>query len=278
MLIDQRNNGASATISVGLSYLIDRFYSFASGAAITGQRVSSGRTDFSSAFRITGASGNTYAEIGQRIESFNSSDLVGGSVTVSFLAARSSGTSLTVRISYANASDNFSTVTSVATQAVTLTSTLAQYTVTFTALPSQVANGIQLGFEFGALGAGVTATVTGVQLEAGSVATPFEQIDYGRELIMCQRYYIQTPTGSVIAGKRTFNWSGGFMAIQVSADFPVTMRATPSMTVYGDISDAAQITLGAAGMDISTYTFSAFTNISNAQHLDLHYYIANAEL
>jgi hypothetical protein len=36
---------------------------------------------------------------------------------------------------------------------------------------------------------GATFYITGVQLEAGTVASPFEQIDYGRELIMCQRYF-----------------------------------------------------------------------------------------
>jgi hypothetical protein len=36
---------------------------------------------------------------------------------------------------------------------------------------------------------GATFYITGVQLEAGTVASPFERRDYGRELIMCQRYY-----------------------------------------------------------------------------------------
>jgi hypothetical protein len=36
---------------------------------------------------------------------------------------------------------------------------------------------------------GATLYITGVQLEAGSTATSFDYRDYGRELILCQRYY-----------------------------------------------------------------------------------------
>ncbi|NDB84968.1 MAG: hypothetical protein EB127_20040, partial [Alphaproteobacteria bacterium] len=91
MRIDQRNAGASFTAAASnIVYGIDRFYLYQLGAGVTGQRVSSGLTNFPYALRVTGATSNTYSEVAQRIESSNVSDLAGQNVTVSFYAAHSS--------------------------------------------------------------------------------------------------------------------------------------------------------------------------------------------
>jgi len=77
---------------------------------------------------------------------------------------------------------------------------------------------------------GATFYITGVQLEAGSVATPFERIDYGRQLIQCQRYYqqIQNMVGIGQSGSSTIVYS--------SIALPVEMRATPSLSQSGVFS------------------------------------------
>jgi hypothetical protein len=66
--------------------------------------------------------------------------------------------------------------------------------------------------------------VTGVQLEVGSAATPFEHRYYGLELSLCQRYY-------QISQNLIGIWGG--TAIQGYLSVPVVMRATPSMVVLG---------------------------------------------
>lgn len=68
---------------------------------------------------------------------------------------------------------------------------------------------------------GATFYITGVQLEAGSVASPFERRDYGRELMMCQRYYNKSFFYVTTAGA------------PIQTFFPVEMRATPTIAGGG---------------------------------------------
>lgn len=74
---------------------------------------------------------------------------------------------------------------------------------------------------------GNTFDITGVQLEAGEVATPFEHRPYGVERAMCQRYTFITLANSIYAR----HYAGVASAsCNLSLYFPVTMRATPTVT------------------------------------------------
>jgi len=74
--------------------------------------------------------------------------------------------------------------------------------------------------------------VTGVQLEAGSVASDFEFLPVDVNLERCQRYYFVQCDGSVSAsqdiGIGTYYTSSDLRA---SFSFPTTMRATPTLEV-----------------------------------------------
>ena len=78
---------------------------------------------------------------------------------------------------------------------------------------------------------GATLYITGVQLEVGSSATTFEYRDYGREFIMCQRYY-QTVDRCMGMG----NYYGSSAQIQTVIPLPVTMRAAPTPSATGALN------------------------------------------
>jgi len=86
--------------------------------------------------------------------------------------------------------------------------------------------------------------ITGVQLEVGNVATPFEHRSYGEELALCQRYY-QSYFGGT---GRAFIWSGDVTNSGISyyMSFAIpTMRTDPTLTTSG---------LSTSGFDSGTLT------------------------
>jgi len=80
--------------------------------------------------------------------------------------------------------------------------------------------------------------LTGVQLEIGSVATPFEHLSFGETLSLAQRYCVQivathsAGTGHIILA----GMSRGSTNKNFTLPLPVTMRnVTPSVTLTGDV-------------------------------------------
>ena len=90
--------------------------------------------------------------------------------------------------------------------------------------------------------------ITGVQLEVGETATPFEHRSYGDELARCQRYY-QQYLNPPLRG----TMSAGSASSRTGMILPVPMRATPSVTFTqtGATSHAALFN-GSASYTISS--------------------------
>jgi len=71
--------------------------------------------------------------------------------------------------------------------------------------------------------------ITGVQLEVGSVATPFEARSYGEELALCQRYYTKFKTGELYAHFAEGH-SISTTQSRTTHHLPVEMRSNPTVT------------------------------------------------
>jgi hypothetical protein len=81
--------------------------------------------------------------------------------------------------------------------------------------------------------------ITGVQLEVGETATPFEHPrSVGDELLRCQRYYYKANIGAYMFFSPYMNNTGAATAGTLTIQYPVPMRATPSVVQesFGNIS------------------------------------------
>ena len=92
--------------------------------------------------------------------------------------------------------------------------------------------------------------LTGVQLEIGDKATPFEYRSFGEELRLCQRYYEDSGGGNQYSFSGNTSGFGGNTYFD-SADFKVTKRAVPTITITDTSGNSGRMTVfqGATGYD-----------------------------
>jgi len=278
MVIDQRNAGASVTITTAEEYIVDRFnFAPSSNNKLTGQQSTTAPAGFSNSILLTSSAATSvgagdYYLMQHKVEGFNFADCGWGTanaqtVTLSFWCRSSvTGTYGGALVNGAqNRSYPFTYTISAANTFEYKTITIAGDTSgTWIGATNGIGVRLRLGFGvgstfsgtagawasgnfFSATGAGnwistsgATFYITGVQLEVGSTATSFEYLDYGRSLIQCQRYF-QKFSAPVLRG----------VAVTTAAErmgmvLPVQMRTTPSPTAVSlsvyDGSTAVNVT------------------------------------
>ena len=246
----QRGTSVALTTS---SYTADRWFGYRAVSGATVSRQVTGDTtnlpNIQYCGRVGRDSGNTSTTvfaISQSFESINSIAYAGRTVTFSFYARAganysSSGNVLQAGLNSGTGTDQNLTIgftgnNAVATPSTVLTTTWQRFTATGT-VPT---NATQIGVYFqytptGTAGAADYFEVTGVQVEVGSVATPFKTYagTIQGELAACQRYYWRA-TGSA----NNYYTNGlGYTGTEVLAfvQMPVSMRVAPTVLDYSNL-------------------------------------------
>jgi hypothetical protein len=249
--IAQRATSFVASANDNDAYTLDRWYILSDGndAIDVTRETSVVPANQKYAIALDVETANKKFGIAQIIESDNCVGLTGGTVTLSFKAKVSattkldnvkaavvawSGTADTVtsdiisawgaegtnptliaNATYENTPANLSVTTSYATYSLTANIDTASTTNIIVFIWSDVTDTTAGDFLY----------LTDVQLEPGTVATPFERRSYGQELALCQRYYWK---GNLPIMR---NFTGSTIAVQSSIGFPVKMRQAPTVTI-----------------------------------------------
>jgi hypothetical protein len=294
MTIDQRSAGAAVTPGDG-AFCTDRFSAGLTQASkFSFQQVADAPVGFVNSIKVTSLSAYSVLagdlfEIRQNIEGKNIADLGWGTanakaVTLSFWVKSSlTGT-------FGAVLGNDSGRTYPFTYAISAADTWEYKTVT---VPGDTSGtwltttgvGIRVRFSLGAgsnlsgtAGAwasltltsatgttsvvgtsGATFYLTGVQLEAGDTATPFEHRSYGQELALCQRYFQTTYNQGFTAGSTASGQSGAiWSSVPTTNSYPnlgtwnfaVSMRTIPTVIGYNPNTGASGGFIG----DSTSYT------------------------
>jgi hypothetical protein len=106
---------------------------------------------------------------------------------------------------------------------------------------------------------GATWYITGVQLEVGSTATPFERRLYNQELANCQRYYWQRNRETNYAGLCTGIMRGATTS-RMYVQYPVTMRSSPTLS----FTNIGNLAVCAGSVDLTPSSPNQYANTTGA--------------
>lgn len=273
-----RMDGSTGTITASVQ-------SFTPGNAISGYEPTQ-----HSRIAVTGQSVTTaYASTSQKIEDVRT--FAGQTITVSFWAKAASGTPrVGVEVTQEFGVGGSTAVVTFAGN-VTLSTSWQRHSISFT-VPSisgktigadselQIGIWVSAGSTYDSRSGSIgiqnnTFDFWGVQVEKGSIATPFEQRPYGTELTLCQRYFLRC------AASANGTWGYGLPQSGVTNTYsvaaPTPMRVTPvivgssgTFTSYSAANNQTLFTLAVIDQRASTITFSGTVATAQAGPLILY--------
>ena len=252
------------TSGLGAGYAADRWFLATSTASQDTTKVATG-CQYS--MKVT-TSTTTAVAIYQSIETANSVALAGKTVTLSHNLAASTSTLVYYQIGYST-SDNVTptgSFTTINSNSFTATTTMSAATPLTVAIPS-TARTVWVNYYTGSLASGVSIFFSGMQLEIGSVATPFSRAGgtLSGELALCQRYYWRS-TGVEAYGRFAgMAVASSTTAVLFAPALPVTMRTYPQSLDYSNI----YVYDGVTGIAVSSATIQSGGGSLNSTSLNL---------
>jgi hypothetical protein len=267
MVISQRNGTTGTLITIDNQYGLDRWtYRTNLASKLTSTQSTNAPTGFYNSNQTTVTTSATpsagdYASLKQSIEGYNIIDFAFGTadakpITLSFWVRSSVVGTYGARVSNENLTQTF-----VFQYTVNAANTWEQKIITIGGSTTGTWNvttaiGLAVQFDLGSgsvfetntlntwqnadvirtptnvkliTNSGATWYVTGVQLEKGNIATPFDVRPYGTEFQLCQRYYQPLISGQYVDGRMTVVRSAGATTLSMPVTFIQTMRASPSV-------------------------------------------------
>jgi hypothetical protein len=271
MQVAQRATSVASVSSSGVYRTVDRFFNdLGSSGTFTVSQASDGPTGFANSFKLdctTADASPNYHLFLQKIEGQNLQQIAKGTssaqpITLSFYVKSNKAGTYSV-----NARDRDNDRFCYKSYTIDSANTWERKSVTFPAdttgvLDDDNANSMDIewwvaagstynsGTTTGVWGSNVSANraaantvnigtstddewlITGIQLEVGDTATPFEHRSFGDELARCQRYYYQTQTNEhSVHTNRSYNNGNTYYG---TVTFPSTMRATPTFSAQNN--------------------------------------------
>ena len=239
------------SFSGSFTYSSDRWYSDAYNVSGTTSQSTTVPTGYRYSLKMQRPASNSTANaasIGQILETQATLPLQGQNVTFSFWAKAGANISNVgfVRVftgtgtdqSISSAYGSWTGYTEIVSAGFTPTTTWTKFTFTGVVGSSATQIGVRVGWiTAGTAGADDSLYLTGLQLEQGSVATPFSRAGgtLQGELALCQRYYIRwsQPNGSSLLGSRGVATSS--TNAQLHFMLPVAMRINPTVLDYANL-------------------------------------------